>query len=198
MEVKIIHRKTDYKFSLEAAALASVLVRYPRYCRSYNGQIWKRDNGRIEGYRRARALGKEMSKKTIFILAVCYALGAFAIGYAVARKNNEESTTEMKTEASERVIERVETVVRKPNGTVILKVENRKKENKISEDKTERKEVKAAANYSLGVRFHLLPLREIDRNYEVILGKRVVGSLWGEVGARQDLRQFSLGLRMEF
>lgn len=136
----------------------------------------------------------------IFLFLLGYGLGSRA---AAPGRSNTASSGDISKHEEDRIV--TDTKTTKPDGTV---VESHKTEKKIASSETTTQVVSSTpepgppTNYSLGVKYwgnYTDLLRRPDwTQAEVVLGRRVLGLLWGEVGIRPGTHEFSVGIRTEF
>lgn len=103
--------------------------------------------------------------------------------------------TDIKTEVRTEVIEKIVTVTKKPDGTIIETVAE-KKSNKASKVKEPVSTNTYRPDYSLGVL--LKPKFDGSFNYQSEVGYRLLGNMWAIALYDFETRAVGIGLRADF
>lgn len=144
------------------------------------------------------------------IVALVVALALFGAGYYLGHGQIEIITREIKGETVTQTVTKVVTVERivHPDGTVqqrtITRDEDRNQESKTNTKQQVTTNSKSyIPNYSIGIRYWanysnlLADSTSLETSrLELSIGRRLLGNLWLEAGARTN--SASLGLRVEF
>lgn len=148
----------------------------------------------------------------IAVAAIAIFTGGFYIGRGQKEVEIQEKVVTVKGETQVVVRDRIVTVTRvvKPDGTIeeSTRTEDRdRKETSRSEEVAKEKSKvtrSIASQYSLGLKYWVPNSDILDvgrvrdmNNYEVQVGRRLVGDVWIQGGYRLD-KQVSIGLQLQF